>query len=443
MPAAAGETCQVLQPGPATALDSYIKQEKQDERQGTSTELKVKTENGKLIRSVLKFDLSFLPAGASVSSATLSLWVKEVRDGGATIRAHQVTSSWKETEVTWKARDKAANLLWSSLGGDYDATILSSHTVTRDVKNYWATWNITAAAANWAATPANNFGVILESPVTSPRNETKFKSSDDGTTTQRPKLEVCYTLGGGGGGGAVTITPDNSGQGVSGQTKTYAHTVTVGSTATAVNLSAASSKSWTTRIYRDTNSNGQLDGGEPQISQLPSTANASAAILVQIDIPASAASSTVDYTTVTATAVVNNTSDTARDTTRVGSLISVVPNGGSYATAGSGVFYGHTVTNNGAAADQITISATSSLGWQVLLWQEDRTGTGVYTTPLDNPLARSTPANRFRSRLRCGCPRARRPARWIAPLCGRPRATSRAFPARPRTPPRSSSTRRR
>ena len=80
VPAAAGDTCQVLQPGPATALDSYINQERQDERQGTSNELKVKTENGKLIAILLQFDLSFLPAGASVSSATLSLWVKEVRE---------------------------------------------------------------------------------------------------------------------------------------------------------------------------------------------------------------------------------------------------------------------------------------------------------------------------------------------------------------------------
>ena len=147
---AAGETCQVVQPGPATAFDSYIKQERQDERQGTSIELKVKTETGKLMRSLLRFDLAFLPAGASVSSATLSLWVKEVRDGGATISAHRVASSWKETEVTWKARDKAAALLWSALGGDYDAATLDSETFVKDVKNYWATWNVTAAAAVWA-----------------------------------------------------------------------------------------------------------------------------------------------------------------------------------------------------------------------------------------------------------------------------------------------------
>ena len=200
--------------------------------------------------------------------------------------------------------------------------------------------------------------MILESPVTSPKNETKFKSSDDGTTTQRPKLEVCYTTGPTGG---VSITPDNSGQGVAGQTKTYAHTVTVGAVATAVNLSAASSKGWATRIYQDADNNGQPDGGP--ITGLPSFGpNASAAILVQIDLPASASSSTVDYTTVTATAVVNNTSDTARNTTRVGSLISVAPNNGTFATAGSQVFYGHTVTNNGASADQIIVSASLEPG---------------------------------------------------------------------------------
>ena len=229
-PQSAGQTCTVLQPGPAAAFDAYIKQDSPDSRLGGDNELRVKTESGKLNRSLLRFDLSTIPADAIVTSATLSLWVKEVKDGNVTISARQVTASWNEAEVTWKARDKAANLLWTAQGGDYSATALDTEPFVKDVKNYWAAWDVTTAAAAWVSNPAANYGVILESPVTSPKNETKFKSSDDGTASQRPKLEVCYSSG-------VTIEPDNSGEGVSGSTKTYAHVVTVGNLTTAVSLS--------------------------------------------------------------------------------------------------------------------------------------------------------------------------------------------------------------
>ncbi len=378
----AGETCTVLQPTPTTGLDSYIKQEMQDERRGTDIELKVKTESGKLMRSLLRFDLSSLPTDAIVSSATLSLWVKEVRDGNATIRAHQVTASWNEAEVTWKARDKAANLLWAGLGGDYNAAVLSSHNVVKDVKNYWATWNVTSATTGWISAPATNFGLILESPVTSPKNETKFKSSDDGTTSQRPKLEVCFSAG-------LTLAPSNTGEALAGLTKTYAHVVTVGNLTTAVNLSAASNRGWATRIYQDVNGNGLKDPADTQITQTPVIGpSASYPILVQVDVPVGVPLGMLDTTTVTATG--GGKSAIATDTTRVGQLLAVQPNYTRSAVPGGVQFFGHVVFNNGSTQDCVTVNATSTAGWTVLLW-EDLNRNGVHETSSPNEPAVSNP----------------------------------------------------
>jgi len=372
-PQLAGQTCTVLQPGPVAAFDAYIKQDSPDSRLGGDNELRVKTESGKLNRSLLRFDLSVIPADAIVTSATLSLWVKEVKDGNVTISARRVTASWNEAQVTWKARDKAANLLWTAQGGDYSATALDTEPFVKDVKNYWAAWDVTAAAANWVSNPAANYGVILESPVTSPKNETKFKSSDDGTASQRPKLEVCYSAG-------VTVEPDNSDEGVSGTTKTYAHVVTVGNLTTAVSLSAGSSKGWTTRVYRDVNGNGVKDPEDTLITQTPVIGpNVTYPILVQVDIPPGATLGAIDTTTVTATAVATGRFDTAADVTRVGQLLSVQPDNSAYATAGSVVFYGHWIKNNGDTQDCVTVTATSSQGWTVLLWQ-DLNQNGVHET---------------------------------------------------------------
>ena len=264
-PAAAGETCVVLQPGPSAMKDSYINQDKQDERRGTDSELRVKTESGKLNRALLQFDLSSIPTDAVVNSATLSLWVKEVKDGNVSINAHTLTNSWNEAQVTWKARDNAAKLYWTTLGGDYSA-VLDSEAFTKDVKNYWATWNVTSAAASWVAAPSGNNGLILESPVTTPKNETKFKSSDDGTATQRPKLEVCY-------GAGVTLTPNNQGDGVPGQVRIYPHVLRVGNLTSVFDLAASSNRGWQTYIYKDVNGNGVKDPEDTLITQTPSTPN--------------------------------------------------------------------------------------------------------------------------------------------------------------------------
>ena len=135
----AGTTCQVLQPAATTGKDAYIKQEKPDELRGGDSELRVKNESGKLMRSLLQFDLSGLPSGAVVTSATLSLYVKDANGGAYTINAHQVTNAWNEPQVTWNARDKAAKVLWTNPGGDYNSAVVSS-AVVDDTKNVWRTW---------------------------------------------------------------------------------------------------------------------------------------------------------------------------------------------------------------------------------------------------------------------------------------------------------------
>ncbi len=387
-PAAAPEggiTCQVYQPGPDIGKDAFIDQDKPDDRKGGTNELRVKSEDKKLKRSLLQFDLSTLPSGAAISSATLSLYVKGASGGAVTINAHKVTASWKETEVTWKARDKAASLLWATQGGDYSGTVVSSASVD-DTKNVWRTWDVQSLAADWVANPANNFGVILEAPAGA-NKEKVFKSSEDGTATQRPKLEVCYTAT-----GLLTLEPDNSGDGVAGLTRTYAHTVQVGTgLTTAVNLTASSDRGWDTRIYKDVDGDGVKDAEDTLISATPIIGpSASYPILVQVDVPLSAAAGTVDTTTVTATAQTGGATDTATDRTRIGRQISVSPNHSNYATAGSVVFYGHTITNNDDALDCMTVTATSSLGWTVYLWN-DLNRNAVHETDNPNEPALSNP----------------------------------------------------
>ena len=374
-----GETCVLLQPSPSAGLDSYIKQEKQDEKRGTDSELRVKGETNKLERALLRFDLSSLPADAIVSSATLSLYVKSASGGALTVNAHGVTRAWNEAEVTWKAANKAGCVLWTNPGGDYGATVAS--TVLDDTKNVWRSWSIGSLVSGWRSNPATNFGVILE--ATSSNAEKVFKSSDDGTANQRPKLEVCFSAG-------LTLTPNNSGEGLAGQAKIYPHVVTLGNLGpVVVSLSASSNRGWTTLVYKDVNGNGVKDPADTQITQTPSIGpNASYPILVEVNIPVGVPLGMLDTTTVQATA--GGRTATATDTTRVGQLLTVQHNYTRKAVPGTVQFFGHVVYNNGSTQDCVTITATSSQGWTVQLWQ-DLNRNGVHETSNPNEPEVSNP----------------------------------------------------
>ncbi len=225
-----------------------------------------------------------------------------------------------------------------------------------DTKNVWRSWDVTSLASGWVSSPAGNLGVILESPVTNPKTEKKFKSSDDGTATQRPKLEVCYTS-------AITIEPDNTGDGVAGLTRTYAHVVRIGNLTSVITLSAGSNQGWPTRIYRDVDGDGQKDSEDTIIAATPAIGpNAEYPILVQVDVPISAPAGIIDVTTVTATAQATGASTSATDRTRIGRMLNLQPDQAMKATAGTVLFYGHTLTNSGDSRDCATITATSSLG---------------------------------------------------------------------------------
>lgn len=312
---AVNATCVTLQPDENASQDAWINQDSPTSNANDS-ELRVKSESGKLNRSLIRFNLSgVIPTNAKVTSAILSLWVKEIKDGNSTIRAHQLEDFWTENQVTWRYQDKATADEWTTAGGDYASAVLDSETFTTASpnKDYWATFNISAAAQAWAADPAANYGVILESPVTNPKSEVKFKSSADGTAGQRPKLDLCWDIG-------VNITPNNLAQGTAGQAKIYGHTVTVTDFSNEpVGLTAVSNQGWTVNIYKDVNGNGQKDAGDDPITQTPPIGpNGTYKILVEVVVPANAPNGTKDITTVTATGLNNGTIATAKDTTQIG-----------------------------------------------------------------------------------------------------------------------------
>lgn len=123
---------------------------------------------------VLAFDLSFIPAGSDVESATLSLshpW----KASASVIEVHRVNGPWQESTV------HAGNF------PGYNAAVVASiATVAGDAV---ATTDVASLIQTWVDGSQPNYGLALHDV----NGRTDIRSSEQVNVALRPKLEVCYT----------------------------------------------------------------------------------------------------------------------------------------------------------------------------------------------------------------------------------------------------------
>ncbi|AUX41034.1 uncharacterized protein SOCE26_024390 [Sorangium cellulosum] len=176
-----GPTCVTLQRGTAGAVEDVTIWENFPTWNDNTVSLRTGTlgEFG-LRHAVLEFDLSPVPAGATVVSATLRL--RQIyRDdvSTSTINIHRVTSAWSESAATWASLGN---------GSAFDPAIASSFQSLPGTGMRSA--DLTALTAAWLAESVPNHGILLEE---APVLTTEFRSSEEPQIAERPSLEVCYT----------------------------------------------------------------------------------------------------------------------------------------------------------------------------------------------------------------------------------------------------------
>lgn len=162
-----------------------------------------------LRRGMLKFDTeNEIPAGANVTSATLTLSVTYANDSTRHIGAYQVTQSFGDNDFTWTYRRKSETLRWLSSGGDL-GTRLDVQTVgsTVGAKVSFDVTSLVKEAVSGALGSSRYTRVALVDLDASSRSSYReYGTPTNPNASLRPTLTVTY-----GGSSTTSSTSSTSG----------------------------------------------------------------------------------------------------------------------------------------------------------------------------------------------------------------------------------------
>ena len=146
--------------------------------------------------TLIRFDISALPANAIVSSAVFGL-LEYSGTATMTLAAHSVLKLWVEAQASYDiystgnawAFGGAPTVPWGAAGADYTAAATDSQAV---VASGWNIFDVTADI------PTFDTWVVRYPYGGGNGTRANFRSSEYGTAAERPYMTVEYTLPGGG-----------------------------------------------------------------------------------------------------------------------------------------------------------------------------------------------------------------------------------------------------
>lgn len=191
-----------LQPDATLGEDAEIWQQSPNSNYGNAKETWVSSASNDTTRTLLRFNVSTIPAGAKILNATLSLYRQSGSGADQLISAHRIMNSWKEDSVTWNERE--SGISWDTPGVDYDATVEATTAVGPSNQRY--EWDLTTLAQGWVDGRFQNQGVVLVAAVSGLSGE-QFRTSDDNNSADWPSLTIHYACE----CGVVCLSPQGNG----------------------------------------------------------------------------------------------------------------------------------------------------------------------------------------------------------------------------------------
>jgi len=157
------------------------------------------------LRLLIQTDVSSIPAGALIKTATLNLFLEKQKKDSAsqstplTVNAYMLLEAWDEGTntgdetfpsdgVTWNNRTLTEP--WGIQGGKVQNPQISSSNVSLSAAADWVTWDVTSLVQEWIDGISINHGMLLK---TTHGNTLTFSAQESSKPAQHPKLEVVYT----------------------------------------------------------------------------------------------------------------------------------------------------------------------------------------------------------------------------------------------------------
>jgi hypothetical protein len=201
----------VLQPDATAGIDNWIQNVNPDTNYGTNATMYLGAAGAgsNINRDLLKFDISGIPAGATITSAILSLWLYEntSASNARIARVYRLKLAFNESQSTWNSRSTGNS--WNSAGAfgvaDCEQTDIGSLSIAAAEGLGEKQWSLTPAKVQeWFVGTFTNNGILVKMD-TENTDLHAFRSSDYATAGERPKLVIAYTLPGGAHGQAIII----------------------------------------------------------------------------------------------------------------------------------------------------------------------------------------------------------------------------------------------
>jgi hypothetical protein len=162
-------------------------------------------------RGTIKFDLSGVPAGSTITSATLMLQMSQaVSTVSQNVALHRALSDWGEGgsvspggggagapaqtgDTTWFYTFFDTQT-WTTPGGDFVGTASATTPVGPDIGSYqWSDSGLIADVQQWVNNPAQNFGWIVTGNETGLGTALQFDTKENSVASTHPMLTVTYT----------------------------------------------------------------------------------------------------------------------------------------------------------------------------------------------------------------------------------------------------------
>ena len=169
--------------------DTYLSNWGPTADRGAELILNIDTSSGEISRVCIKFTMPSL--SGTVSDVTLYLYGYFLTEGNHTINAHAITQlNWAEN-ASWNTYD--GTNAWSSVGGDYNATIIDSDYI--DTVGAWYNWVLMGTGSTNPLTLdwEDRVDILLKNAGETTGHSIYRSKEYTADTSERPYLEIIYT----------------------------------------------------------------------------------------------------------------------------------------------------------------------------------------------------------------------------------------------------------